>query len=49
MAYEDFKEHGSESAVKAAGKYRTNGKLYEVKDGDIMLFKHNAGGAGKKK
>ena len=48
MAYEDFKEAGNETAVKAAGKYRTKGKEYVVVDGDIMFFKHNAGGAKKK-
>lgn len=48
--YEDFKAAGStETGVKAAGKVRTMGKEYEVVDGDIMHFKHNAGGAGKKK
>jgi len=50
MAYADFKEHGSESAVKAAGKYRQEGKNYTVVDGDIMFFKANTGGGlGKKK
>jgi hypothetical protein len=39
MAFADFKEHGSESAVKAAGKYRQEGKNYTVVDGDIMFFK----------
>jgi len=29
MAYEDLKEHGSEAAVKAAGKLRQQGKPYE--------------------
>lgn len=29
MSYEDLKEHGSESAVKAAGKLRQQGKPYE--------------------
>ena len=48
MAFDDFKEAGSETAVKAAGKYRTKGKEYLVADGDIMFFKHNAGGAKKK-
>lgn len=48
MSYDDFKEHGSEAACKAAGKYKTQGKLYEVVDGDIMFFKHGAGGAKKK-
>jgi len=51
MKFEDFKEQGSESAVKAAGKYRQQGKAYVVEDGDIILFKFNAGaglGGGKK-
>lgn len=29
MAYDDLHEHGSESAVKAAGKLRQQGKPYE--------------------
>ena len=29
MAYDDLKEHGSEVAVKAAGKLRQQGKPYE--------------------
>jgi obg-like ATPase 1 len=39
MAYEDLKEHGSESAVKAAGKLRQQGKPYEMIDGDIAYWK----------
>jgi len=46
MKYAELKELGSEVAVKAAGKYRTQGKAYEVDDGDILLIKHNAGGGG---
>jgi obg-like ATPase 1 len=42
MKFDDFKEHGSEAAVKAAGKYKTQGKLYICQDGDIFFFKHNA-------
>lgn len=50
MRYDDFKEHESEAAVKAAGKYRQQGKQYVVEDGDIILFKFNAGaGLGGKK
>lgn len=51
MAYNDFKEHESESAVKAAGKYKQKGRDYIVDDGDIILFKFNAGAglSGKKK
>jgi obg-like ATPase 1 len=43
MKFEDYKENGTELAVKAAGKYRQQGKLYVVEDGDIILFKFNAG------
>jgi len=51
MKFEDFKELGTESAVKAAGKYRQEGKGYVVHDGDIIFFKFNAGAGltGKKK
>ena len=43
MKFDDFKEEGSEAAVKAAGKYRQQGRQYVVEDGDIILFKFNAG------
>merc|ERR1711988_2051720 len=51
MKFDDFKEHGSEAAVKAAGGYRQQGKNYTVLDGDIIFFKFNAGAGltGKKK
>lgn len=51
MRFEDFKESGSESAAKASGKYRQQGKNYIVEDGDIIFFKFNAGAglSGKKK
>ena len=39
--YEAFKEHGSEAELKAVGKMRTQGKLYEMNDGDVVFFKHN--------
>jgi len=48
MSFADLRELGSESLVKSNGKYRIEGKNYEVQDGDIMLIKHNAGGAKKK-
>ncbi|MEZ7845893.1 MAG: DUF933 domain-containing protein, partial [Rhodospirillales bacterium] len=32
---------GGEQAVKDAGKMRQEGKTYQVKDGDIMLFRFN--------
>jgi GTP-binding protein YchF len=41
MSYEDYVALGSEQAVKEAGKYRSEGKEYVVKDGDIILFRFN--------
>jgi GTP-binding protein YchF len=35
---EDLEKLGSEAAIKAAGKMRSEGKEYEVRDGDIMHF-----------
>lgn len=48
MKYDDFKEEGSEAAVKAAGKYHQRGRNYVVEDGDIIFFKFNTGGLKKK-
>lgn len=39
--YKDFKELGSEKAIRAAGKIRLEGKEYVVKDGDIINFRFN--------
>jgi len=39
MAFDVLKELGTESAVKAEGKYRQEGKTYEVQDGDVIFFK----------
>jgi len=52
MKFDEYKEHGSEAGVKAAGGYRQQGKNYVVMDGDIIFFKFNAGAgltAAKKK
>uniref|UniRef100_A0A452H7D4 TGS domain-containing protein n=1 Tax=Gopherus agassizii TaxID=38772 RepID=A0A452H7D4_9SAUR len=49
MKYEDFKEEGSETAVKSAGKYRRQGRNYIVEDGDIIFFKFNTPQQSKKK
>ncbi len=38
VAFEDFAKHGSWNAAKEAGALRTEGKEYEVRDGDVMLF-----------
>ena len=37
----DLEQHGSEAAIKAAGKLRMEGKEYVVHDGDIMHFLFN--------
>ncbi|XP_076814102.1 obg-like ATPase 1 [Clavelina lepadiformis] len=49
MKFSDFKEGGSEAAVKAAGKYRQQGRNYIVEDGDIIYFKFNTPSQPKKK
>jgi len=53
MRFDDFKEYGSENAVKGAGKFHQKGRDYIVEDGDILHFKFNAGagltGGAKKK
>jgi hypothetical protein len=41
IAYATYAEHGSETAAKAAGAMRVEGKDYVVDDGDVMLFRFN--------
>lgn len=41
IAYNDFVDHGSELAVKEAGKLSIEGKEYIVQDGDVMHFRFN--------
>jgi len=41
FAYSDIKQLGDEKAVKAAGKFRLEGKEYVVRDGDIINFRFN--------
>ncbi|TXI82440.1 MAG: redox-regulated ATPase YchF [Flavobacteriales bacterium] len=41
IAYQDFVSLGSEAAARSAGKLRTEGKDYVVKDGDVMHFLFN--------
>ncbi|KAK7078841.1 Obg-like ATPase [Halocaridina rubra] len=48
MKFSDFKEAGSEAAVKAEGKYHQRGRNYIVEDGDIIFFRFNTGGLKKK-
>ena len=38
IAYEDFIAHGGEQGAKEAGKMRSEGRDYVVKDGDVMNF-----------
>jgi obg-like ATPase 1 len=47
--YEDIDRLGSENEVKKAGLVRTEGKNYEVQDGDIIYFKFNVSDPKKKK
>mmetsp|Transcript_24341 Transcript_24341/g.27059 ORF Transcript_24341/g.27059 Transcript_24341/m.27059 type:complete len:393 (-) Transcript_24341:127-1305(-) len=49
MKFADLKELGTESEVKAKGKYKQEGRNYVVQDADIIVFKHGGGGGGKKK
>lgn len=39
--FDDLKALGSEQAVKAAGKLRTEGKTYLMQDGDVVEFRFN--------
>jgi len=41
ISYKDYKQYGSESKVKEAGKMRVEGKEYVVQDGDVMHFRFN--------
>ncbi|MFN3875356.1 MAG: redox-regulated ATPase YchF, partial [Flavobacteriales bacterium] len=41
IGYDDFIALGSEASARAAGKLRTEGKDYVVRDGDVMHFLFN--------
>jgi len=41
MAFDELKEKGTENAMKACGRYRQEGKTYEVQYGDVIFFKFN--------
>ncbi|MBN2016593.1 MAG: redox-regulated ATPase YchF [Candidatus Cloacimonetes bacterium] len=41
FTFDDFKECGSEKALKASGKFHLEGKEYKVQDGDILCIRHN--------
>lgn len=40
-AYDDYIEYNGEQGTKDAGKWRSEGKEYIVKDGDVILFRFN--------
>ena len=41
VAFEDLERLGSMNAVREAGLYRSEGKDYVMKDGDVVLFRFN--------
>jgi len=41
ISFEDMVTYGSRSAAREAGKARSEGKDYIVRDGDVILFYHN--------
>ncbi|MBQ7322376.1 MAG: redox-regulated ATPase YchF [Clostridia bacterium] len=41
VAFEDLERLGSMNAVREAGLYRSEGKEYVMKDGDIVLYRFN--------
>jgi len=41
VSYEDFVAAGGEAAAREAGKWRLEGKEYEVQDGDVIHFRFN--------
>jgi len=42
VAYDDYIACNGETGAKEAGKFRVEGKSYEVKDGDVLHFLFNA-------
>ena len=41
ISYDDFVTLGGEHGAKEAGKMRQEGRNYQVRDGDVMLFRFN--------
>jgi len=41
IAYDDYVSYKGEQGAKAAGRMRSEGKEYEVQDGDVILFRFN--------
>ena len=42
IAYDDYVAGKGEAGAREAGKFRVEGKTYEVKDGDVLHFLFNA-------
>lgn len=41
IAYDDYVQYNGEMGAKEAGKWRQEGRDYNVKDGDVILFRFN--------
>ena len=41
IGYDDYIAGNGEAGAKEAGKFRVEGKTYEVKDGDVLHFLFN--------
>jgi ribosome-binding ATPase len=41
IGYDDYVACGGEQGAKDAGKWRLEGKEYQVQDGDVILFRFN--------
>jgi GTP-binding protein YchF len=41
IAFDDYISYAGEQGAKAAGRMRSEGKEYEVQDGDVILFRFN--------
>ena len=41
VSFDDYEKYKGEQGAKEAGKWRSEGRDYIVKDGDVMLFRFN--------
>jgi len=41
VAYEDYVKYQGEAGAREAGKWRLEGKDYQVREGDVMHFRFN--------
>ncbi|MCB1119651.1 MAG: DUF933 domain-containing protein, partial [Chlamydiia bacterium] len=41
IGFDDVVTYGGRVGAKEAGKMRSEGRAYPVKDGDVILFMHN--------